>query len=340
MEKLRVGLIGMGTMGTQHAEVFNSMYNVELKAITDLDISRAKKIGNEIGIKNVEYYSDYINMLENSNIDAVAIAIPDNLHTEPVIASLQAGKHVLVEKPLATNLEDCDKMVEISKKVNKILMVNYTHRWAPPYAKAKEIFDSGKIGKPVMAYARKNDTINVVEEKWPWLANSTPPAFLSSHDIDLVRWFFGSEVKSVYARCYDKILKSRLINTLDAVQALVEFENGAIATFESAWIYPNTFPTTTDSYIELVAEKGVIHIDRKKEVIDIADEEAYTYPKMSMGSRIQGRIEGVGRLSLKHFVKCALENKEPLTSGVAARQVALVVDAIHRSIESGQPIYI
>jgi len=218
-------------------------------------------------------------------------------------------------------------------------MVNYSHRWASPYAKAKEIFDSGKIGKPVMAYARKNDTINIIKE-WPWLANSTPPAFLSSHDIDLVRWFFNSEVKSVYARCYDKILKSKLINTLNAVQALVEFDNGAIATFESAWIYPNAFPTTTDSYIELVGEKGVIHLDRKKEIIEVADEESFYYPKISISSRIEGQLEGAFKLSLKHFVKCVLEGKEPLTSVFVARQVAEVVEAIHRSLESGQPIFI
>jgi len=334
-----VGLIGAGTMGRMHAEVFNALDNVQFKAITDLDISRTKKVINEIGCKNVEYYSNYEDMLKNSEIDAVVIAIPDNLHTEPVIASLKAGKHVLVEKPLATTLEDCDKMIAMAKKSNKILMVNYTHRWAPPYAKAKEIFDSGKIGKPVMAYARKNDTINVIKE-WPWLANSTPPAFLSSHDIDLVRWFFDSEVKSVYARCYDKILKSKSINTLDPVQALVEFENGAIATFESAWIYPNTFPTATDSYIELVAEKGVIHLDRKKEIVEVADEESFFYPKLSISSRIEGQLEGAFKLCLEHFVKCAIGGKEPLTSGFAARQVAEVVEAIHGSLKSGQPIFI
>jgi len=117
MGKLKVGLIGVGTMGRMHAEVFNALDNVQFNAITDLDISRAKKVINEIGCRNVEYYSNYEDMLKNSEINAVVIAIPDNLHKEPVIASLKAGKHVLVEKPLATTLEDIDKMIAMAKKI-------------------------------------------------------------------------------------------------------------------------------------------------------------------------------------------------------------------------------
>ena len=337
MSEIRIGVIGVGTMGRMHAEVYRALPQTKLVALADSNLERAKEIA-ALADDHVRCYDNYEKLLRDPEVDAVSIALPDSAHKEPVTAALQAGKHVLVEKPLATTLADCDRMLEVAKSSGKILMVNYTHRWAPPYAKAKELMASGKLGGPIMAYARKSDVIKVVTELWPWLAESTPPAFLSSHDIDLVRWFFESEAKSVYARGVKRVLKGKGIDTLDVAQALVEFENGAIATFESGWIYPDTFPTYTDSYIELVAERGVIHLDRKQEIVEVADEDAYTFPKISISCRIDGRLEGAFKWCLEHFIQCIKENKEPFTSARNARQVAEIVEAIHRSIESGQPV--
>lgn len=336
MNKIRIGVIGLGTMGSKHAEVFNDLADTEVKALVDLDIERAKEIRQNLNI-DAPIYQDYKQMLKANEVDAVAIALPDSMHKEPVMEALGAGKHVLVEKPLATTLDDCDQMIHFAEKQNKILMVNYTHRWAAQYYRTKEIVDSGKIGNIAMAYARKNDTIGVVK-RWPWLSESTPSAFLSSHDIDLVRWYMGCEAKSVYARAYAKVLKKIGYDTLDVVQALVEFENGAIATFESGWIYPDTFPTATDSYIELVGENGVIHIDRKSETLEYATPEVYEYPKLMISYRVNGKIYGAFRSCLEHFVECLQTGKEPITSGKESRQVAEIVEGIHRSIASGQVI--
>ena len=336
MKKIRVGVIGAGTMGVQHVEIFNELPDTEIGAIVDLDIQKARQISQKLGIE-APIYQDYTQMLKESNVDAVAISLPDSMHKEPVVAALQAGKHVLVEKPLATKLEDCDQMIRLAEDCKKTLMVNFTHRWAPQYYNAKEIISSGKIGSLAMAYARKNDTIGVVRQ-WKWLAESTPSAFLSSHDIDLVRWYMGCEAKSVYARAYAKVLKKEGYDTLDLVQALVEFENGAMATFESGWIYPDTFPTKTDSYVELVGEHGVIHIDRKSETLEYASPEEYAFPKLMISCRINGKIYGAFRSSLEHFVECLKTGKEPLTSGRESRQVAEIVEGIHRSIASGQVI--
>lgn len=336
MRKVKIGVIGIGTMGELHVNVFSDLTNSEVKAVVDFDIEKAKNVCTKMGI-DVSIYKDYNDMLKDSNIDAVAIAVPDSMHKDPVIASLQAGKHVIVEKPLATKLDDCDEMIRSSEKYGKILMVNYSHRWAASYYKAKEIIDSGEIGSLAMAYARKNDTIGIIN-MWKWLIDSTPVAFLSSHDIDLIRWYMGCEAKSVYAKAYAKVLKGKGYNTIDAVQALVEFTNGAIATFESGWIYPDTFPTLTDSYIELVGEHGVIHLDRKRESFEYAIPEKYSYPKLSISYKVNGKIHGAFRLSLEHFIDCIIKGIQPLTSGYEARNVAEIVEGIHRSIEQGEII--
>ncbi len=331
--QIGMAVIGAGIMGKLHARVYNQLPQCRLVAVADLNGERARSLAAELG--GVDWYEDYAAMLADERIQAVSVATPDHLHRQPVIDCLQAGRHVLVEKPLATSLADCDAMMAAERATGKRLMVNYTHRWAPPYAVAKQRLTQGAMGQPVMAYARKNDTIYVPTEMCPWLAQSSSADFLSSHDIDLVRWYFGLEAESVYARGVKRVLKARGIDIYDAIQALVTFRGGAIATFESSWIYPNTFPTATDSFIELVMEAGVIHLDRKQEIVDACDAGAYTFPKVSINYEIDGRIEGAFRCCLEHFARCIQEDRPPLVSSTDGRKVAEIVTAIHLSLESG-----
>ena len=109
---------------------------------------------------------------------------------------------------------------------------------------------------PIAGYARKNDTIFVSTEMINWASQSTPIHFLGAHDIDLMRWYFGSEPVEVRAYGAKGVLTERGIDTYDLIQAQVKFESEAFATFESAWIYPNTFPTIVDSFLEVVGSQG------------------------------------------------------------------------------------
>jgi predicted dehydrogenase len=336
MERVRVAVIGVGIMGQLHARVAAESDREELVAIADLNEKKAKEIAESYGVK--ECYSDYRTMLDKSNVDVVCIATPDSMHSDPVRTCLAAGKHVLVEKPLATTLEDSRAILAAEKAAKKIVMVNYTHRWAAPYVKAKELIDAGELGRPAMIYARKNDTIDVPLKMITWSKETSPAKFLSSHDLDLALWFFDSRITEVYAHGVKHLLKSKGIDVYDVIQALVKFENGAIGTFESGWIYPNTFPNPTDSYIQLVGERGVITLDRKQEIIEATTANAYTYPKLSLISIMNGKLYGAFRNAHDHFIDCVLKGKKPLTSTESGHAVAEVTIAIHQSIESGCPV--
>ncbi len=336
VNSIGVAVIGAGNMGKQHARVYKELPQAELIAVVDLQEERARNLATAVG--GVDWYTDYLEMLNDGRIAAVSITTPDHLHEKLVIDCLKAGRDVLVEKPLATSLTACDRMLAAENESGRILMVNYNHRWLPPYAMAKKRLEGGRQGKPVMAYARKNDTIAVPTEMCPWLYRSSSADFLSSHDIDLVRWFFQLEVKSVYACGVKGVLQSHGIDTYDAIQALVRFHGGAIATFESTWIYPNTYPTLTDSFIELVMERGVIHLERQKEMIDVIDDEKHSYPKNILNCEIDGRLLGAFRFCIEHFLRCVETGEPPLTSAADARKTAEAVAAIHRSLETGAVI--
>jgi predicted dehydrogenase len=336
VDKIKVAVIGAGIMGDEHARCVAESFREELVAISDINIEKAKGLSEKYG--GCTCYSNYNEMLDQCDIDAVCIATPDFLHTQPVMDCLNAGKHVLVEKPLATGLEDSKRIIETEEKSGRILMINYTHRWAAPYFRAKSEILSGRIGKPVMAYAKKDDTIYVPTKMISWAGHTSPAMFLSSHDIDLVMWFFDSGISEIFAYGKKGVLKGKGIDTYDAIQALVKFSNGAIGTFESAWIYPDTFPTATDSYIQLVGEKGVITLDRKEEMIAVATGDEYSYPKLSISSIIDGKLAGAFKLAHDHFIDCIISGSKPMISARTGYAVSEVTAAIHRSIESGKPV--
>jgi predicted dehydrogenase len=169
-----------------------------------------------------------------------------------------------------------------------------------------------------------------------WASETTPMHFLGAHDIDLMRWFFGSEPAEVRAYGAKGVLAERGIDTYDLIQAQVKFESGAFATIESAWIYPNVFPTIVDSFVEVVGSQGHIHFDRKRESIEMSTEKQFTYPKVFLTAEIFGKLRGAFVECLSDFVDAILNDTEPKVTVFDGRQVTAVLDAVSRSLESGK----
>jgi predicted dehydrogenase len=171
-----------------------------------------------------------------------------------------------------------------------------------------------------------------------WASETTPSFFLSSHDIDLLLWFSSARVKKVYASAVHGVLSGAGIATPDAVQAQLTFDTGAIATVEACWILPNSFPTMTDSFIEVVMTDGIVHLDRKREQLEIATEVAFTYPRNSLVNNVGGKPSGAVAEALRHFVDCVLDSRQPLVDMATSVHVTEILAAIQESCESGQPV--
>jgi len=337
MQKLRIGFVGAGIMAEKHAQVYLTHPNCEMVAACDLSEERAQGLADQFDIPAV--FGSHQDMLAGAELDLVSVCTPDFAHAEPTIDCANAGKHVLVEKPLAVSVEDAQAMIDAATGNHVKLMAQFSHRWATAYRNTKDLLAGGELGEPVMAYARKNDTLFVATDMIGWADRSTPSWFLSAHDIDLVCWYFEREPVEVYANAVRKVLVKRGIDTPDAIQAQVRFDDGAIATFEACWVYPNTFPTTTDSFIEVITTGSVIHLDRKCEQIELSTEKEYKYPRNSMAYVYEdGELHGAVGLSVRHFVKCVLEDREPLVTLDSSLRVTRILDAIQRSIDQGSPI--
>jgi predicted dehydrogenase len=253
-----------------------------------------------------------------------------------MVRAAEAGKHILVEKPFTTSVAEADRAVAAIREAGVVAMCLFNHRWVPAYAQAKELV--ADLGAPVVGYARKDDTIYVPTKMLGWADQTTCAWFLSSHDIDLMSWLVDDRVVRVYATARWGKLRDLGIDTPDAIQIQAEYARGTTATFESAWIYPETFPTMVDSYVTLACEDGVVQLDRQKENVVLATPQAYSYPRNLLQRVMHGVPAGAYRDAIRHWVDCCLDGKEPLIAVESSRDVTAVLEAAHESVRTRQPV--
>jgi len=334
MKTIGVAVIGAGIMGRAHAGAIAADPRSRLVGCASVPVEGARELAAIYGAPLAT--DDYRDLLARPEVDLVVIATPDHLHSEIAIATAQAGKAMLIEKPLATSLADADRVLDAIDRAGVTAMTSFNHRWIPSYARAREEIAAGAIGLPRMAYARKNDRIYVPTTMLSWASSTSPAWFLSSHDIDLVCWFFGDDpATEVYATAVRGVLRWRGIDTEDAIQAQVRFVSGAVATFESCWIYPDTFPSMTDSFIEVVGEEGMVHLDRKDDQLEIASTRGFDYPRTSIMPILHGVQHGALAAMMSHVIGCVANGTKPLVTLRSSRHVTAILDAIHRSLADG-----
>lgn len=332
---LKYGVIGAGTHGENHLKCVQASTNAELTAVADSRAERASEMAAKYDACHV--FSDYRELLDLAEIDAVSIVLPDHLHREVCEAAFAAGKHVLVEKPMATTVADAEAILAAQRDAGTRLMVNWSNRWMHAFAQTKESLDAGELGRPLYVYARLNNTIFVPTQMLSWAANTRLPFWLICHRYDIARWYIGSEAKRVNAVSRSVKLKGMGIDTPDFYQATVEFENGAVGNFESCWIMPESMPFTVDSKFELVCTDGYVNIDAALP----GYVHATTDKQMNRGTLygdVMGRPVGFVNESIQHFIDCVLTDREPLITGHDGLMITKALVAMVESADRGEPV--
>ena len=333
MDRVQIGVIGLGIMGDLYVKIYSEHPLAEVVAVSSRRQERTDEVRRKYGVAHG--YTDYQKMLERKDLDAIVIATPDHHHFAPARDALQAHMHVLVEKPFTTSLKEADELMRIAAQAKRKIQVAFNHRWLAAYYQTKTLIARGEIGVPLAGYARKNDTIFVATEYIKWAGETTPAWFLSSHDIDLIRWWLDSEPVEARAWGNRSVLAARGIPTYDVIQSQVRFASGAFVTFESAWVYPNTFPSIVDSFVEVIGEAGHVHLDRKRESMEVSTERGFHYPKSFLQTEIFGRVRGAFPSCLEDFLLAIKNDTEPHVNARDGRQVTAVLEAIHKSLETG-----
>jgi len=335
MSKLKVGVIGLGIQGETQVKAFKSIPNVEVLAVCDSNQERLKLIKEEYKIQKA--YANYLDLVNDKEIDLVSVCTPDFMHYEFVMAALRSGKHTIVEKPMATSTKEAEDMVSESKRRGVYLMVNFSNRWSPAFRIAKDSIEKGEIGEILHAYSRLNDTIYVPTSMIKWASKTNTLWFLGSHVIDLLLWYFKDEVEEVYGKKVSKLLVKKGISTADAYLAMLQFKNGEVALLENSWVLPLGEPFIVDFKMDLVGERGAIKIDRSHHgMIKKITNERYEMPDV-LRNIDEDTITFV-RDGLKALVDAVQSDKTPPVTGEDGLKVTRIVESIIESSEKNAPV--
>lgn len=258
MGKLKVGLIGCGKIAQCHhaTELLKLGKKAAITALFDLKAENAEKLKRDNSLDATIHGS--VEALLASDVDAVVISTPNSSHCELTLQALAAGKHVLVEKPMAAKLADADRMIAAAQKAGLHLQVNQTIRYLPVYAKIKELVERGAIGAPLHIRCVRAGTASP-DKGWSlgakWFVSK---AFaggvvmdIAVHMADMMAWYFG-EVESVYASTG---IKGKDCEVTDNVSALFDFKNGATGVLELSWTFP-----VGSGLLEIYGETGAIRL--------------------------------------------------------------------------------
>ena len=223
--------LGPGVMGSLFTRLAAQLPNSKLIGVVDVDGERARKQGEQFG---VPFTTDYADLLRRDDVEAVVIATPDAGHVAPATAAARAGKHILLEKPLATTSSDAQQILEVCKEAGVTLMVAHCLRFDPHYGEAYRAVRSGRAGDVVHVTARRTTSTGDAER----LAGRVSIVFyLGSHSVDAIQWVAGSPIVEVTSASVRKLMAR--FNVDDTVMSLLRFENGAIGMLENSWVRPN-----------------------------------------------------------------------------------------------------
>ena len=254
MKTLKIGQVGSGFISEVHQKALSYVESVEIVAMCDIDELRGKAFCEKFKVPKL--YTDFDQMLEQKDIDVITLGIPNYLHCELTVKAAKAGKHVIVEKPLALTLPDADKMIETAKEKGVVLGYAEELCYAPKFVHAKSIADQGGIGE--VFYAKQAEKHAGPYSPWFWKSATAGGGILMDmgcHSIEFCRWVLGKPpVKSVY--CQADIFQHNQITKLDDhIIMIIEFEGGKLAMIESSW----TLKGGMVSIGEIHGTEGVIH---------------------------------------------------------------------------------
>jgi predicted dehydrogenase len=331
---VNVGIIGCGIFGEVHAAAYSDFEQSNLVAVCDLNADRAKRLGEQFGCRHCTSVDD---IAGDPAIQAVSVVTPDFAHREVCVTLARAGKHLLVEKPLATTVADAEAIAGAVRDAGVVGMVDFHNRYHPALRTVKESLDRGEMGELQMMYARLSDRIEVATEWFTWSGRSGPEWFLGSHLADLACWMFGEEPRRVFAEGRKEVLAARGIDCYDSVQIHLSFSKG-FATLETSWIIPNTWPMIVDSFSTFQATEARADVDLKHQGITIAAQKRYDSPGLYGRRPVGADVFGFFAFPIRDFVRSVLSRTAPPVPLEAGVKNVKILAAAVESMKSGKVV--
>ncbi len=330
MEQLGAAVIGMGMMGERHARVWDELPYTRLISVYDTRPERTDEYAQRFGCLGADSLEA---ALAAPGVDLVSICTDDQTHLEPCLAAAATGKHILLEKPLATTPQEARQIVAAAAEAPVKLMVGHVVRFGPRYQAARQAIEAGEVGDVVYAYARR---FNVAASGWRIGPRASVTFFLGIHDIDILQWLTGSRIVRVHAEGCSKVLRD--IGVDDTIVSVLKFDNGAAGVLETLWVAPAGAANTLDARLDIVGTQGRVQVRVGGEEMSLDTHQRSNRADVTYGITINDQMCNALRTQLEHFAQCVLNDTKPLVSNEDAIAAVDVAWAIDESLRRGETV--
>ena len=339
---LNFALLGCGRIAKRHGELLGNkvIKGARLAAVCDQVAERSEAFARKYDVPG---YTDIDALRADKTIDVVSILTPSGLHAEHAIAVAQAGKHVVVEKPMALRLSDADAMIRACDAAGVKLFVVKQNRFNVPVVKAREALDTGRFGRLVLGTVRVRwcrDQGYYDQDDWrgKWALDGGVLANQASHHVDMLEWFMG-EVESVHARAITALVD---IEAEDTAVATLKFRNGALGIIEAT---NATRPKDLEGSLSILGESGTVVVAgfavnqiTTWQFSDPQPDDAEIMEKYSVNPP---NVYGYGHQAYyEHVLDCLANDRAALVDGLEGRRSLELISALYESIETGQEVHL
>jgi UDP-N-acetyl-2-amino-2-deoxyglucuronate dehydrogenase len=337
-DPVRFGLIGCGRIAPRHAQSLAALRDAQLVAVADCIAPRAERFAGEHGATVA--VTDYRRLIDRPEIDVITICTPSGLHAEMAIAALQAGKDVIVEKPIALSLDDADRMIATARGTGRKLCVVLQNRYNPPMQALRRAVDDGRFGRLLLGNAtvRWFRPQEYYEDGWhgTWRMDGGALMNQSIHHIDALQWLMG-DVENVFA--YTATLAHRM-EAEDGGVAVLRFRNGALGSIEGSTI---TYPENLEGSVAVFGERGSVKVGgtalNRRVFWKLDGELEHERELLTRESIDPPGVYGQSHLAvITDMIDALRQNRAPRTDGPEARRSLAIVLAIYESARTGSPV--
>ena len=338
MKQINIGLIGTGWCGGIRANTCAGSALVNELHLAEINEERLAEVSDETNPTSVT--TDYREVIARDNIDAIIIsATPETTHYPIAKESLQAGKHVFLEKPLALTLDEADELVEIADKNKLKFAIGYSQRFNPKFAYAKKSLLDKTIGDPVCAVVSRHITRGL-GNKIGGRIKLSPAVMEATHDLDFLLWCMApAKPVRVYSQSAYGAMKD-VTGLEDAQWMIVTLDNGVVVTVGSGWTMPPGHPNYSGTWIEVTGTDGMLVIDdTHRDVIVNTLKNGIRLPMSSMPGESVGHVfAGPMHDETVHFIEAIALDRPVMATAEQARAVMELYLAADISAESNEPV--
>jgi predicted dehydrogenase len=328
---LTIGIVGAGLRGRLFADALADRPGVEVVGFAE----PSARVAEDAATTGLPVVPTHVDLLSDLAPDAVIVATPDFAHREVAVDVAKHGAHLLIEKPLATTLDDAEAIAAAVASGGGQCLVGFENRWNPHVLKAYESIQAGEIGVPITSNATLSNSYFVPTQMLSWAAQSSPAWFLMPHTIDMLTWLTGRTPTRVSAVGSRGILEQRGVDTWDVIHALLTFDDGTTASLSSAWVLPDAGEGIVDFRFGVIGTEGSLSADLSHQgLTTVTDRQRSLWP---LSGRIGRSAVGPAVWMVQDFAAALIEGTTPGPGIAQGLLVTRTICAIETSLRTGIP---